>query len=61
MEKLYCSYCGELLEDGCDCERIAAEEAELRREQFIEDYENRPETQAGWAQQDLIDLRRREQ
>ena len=28
--------------------------------QFIEDYENDPEVQYGWYQQDLIDLRRRE-
>lgn len=57
MKKLYCEYCGQLLSDGCDCQR-EAEEAEL---QFIEDYENSPETQYGWAQQDLIDLQRREQ
>jgi hypothetical protein len=57
MRKVYCQYCGELLENSCDCERELAEE----REQFIEDYENSPETQYGWAQQDLIDTRRREQ
>ena len=56
MNKMYCPYCGELLADGCNCEREAAE----AREQFIEDYENSPETQYGWAQQDLIDMRRRE-
>lgn len=56
MEKRFCEYCGTPLEDGCDCLREAAE----AREQFIEDYENSPETQYGWAQQDLIDLRRRE-
>lgn len=56
MEKIYCCYCGELLEDGCDCERYAEEE----RLQFIEDYENSPETHAGWAQQDLIDMYRME-
>jgi len=54
MKKLYCGYCGELLSDGCNCKKEAAE-AEA---QFIEDYENSPETQYGWAQQDLIDLRR---
>ena len=27
-----------------------------RRERFIEDYENDPYVQAGWTQQDLIDL-----
>lgn len=56
MKKVYCTYCGELLEDGCTCERDAAEEMA----QFIEDYENSPETQRGWTQQDLIDMRRRE-
>ena len=36
---------------------IEAAEAEA---QFIEDYENDPEVQYGWYQQDLIDMRRRE-
>lgn len=36
------------------------DKAEIHK-QFVEDYENRPDVQAGWAQQDLIDLRRREQ
>jgi hypothetical protein len=57
MKKKFCEYCGTPVEEGCDCLRELAEE----REQFIEDYENSPETQYGWAQQDLIDLRRREQ
>jgi hypothetical protein len=57
MKKRFCEYCGVPLEEGCDCKREAAE-AET---QFIEDYENSPETQYGWAQQDMIDLRRREQ
>ena len=39
-----------------DYDREAAE-AEA---QFIEDYENSPEVQYGWYQQDLIDMRRRE-
>lgn len=62
MKKNYCAYCGELLivdncnSVGCNCERVIAESAK----QFIEDQENSPETQYGWAQQDLIDLRRRE-
>lgn len=56
MKKLYCEYCGELLSDGCNCLRDI-EEARL---QFIEDYENDPMVQAGWAQQDLIDMRRYE-
>lgn len=56
MRKQFCCYCGKHLSEGCDCERIAAEE----REAFIEEYENRQETIAGWAFQDLCDLRRRE-
>jgi hypothetical protein len=56
MKAKYCKYCGELLENKCDCERELSEE----RTQFIEDYENSPETHCGWAQQDLIDMRRRE-
>ena len=56
MTKLYCSYCGKPLAEGCDCEHIAAEE----HERFIEEYENRPDVQAGWAFQDMLDLRRRE-
>ena len=31
-----------------------------RRQRLIEDYENDPYVQAGWAQQDLIDMYRRE-
>ena len=34
-------------------------EAEARAA-FIEEYENRPETQYGWYQQDMIDMRRME-
>ena len=40
-----------------DYERDIAE----AQAQFIEDYESDPEVQYGWYQQDLIDLRRREQ
>lgn len=57
MKKMYCQYCGLPLTENCDCERIASEEYE----QFLEDYENDPEVQAGWRNQDLIDMRRREQ
>lgn len=56
MTKRFCSYCGLPLSEGCDCEREAAEE----HERFIEEYENRPDVQAGWAFQDMCDLRRRE-
>jgi hypothetical protein len=57
MKKQFCPYCGVSLDDGCDCAREATE-AEA---QFIEDYENSLETQYGWAQQDLIDIRKFEQ
>lgn len=56
MTKQFCPYCGLLLSAGCECERIAAEEHEA----FIEEYENRPDVQAGWAFQDMLDMRRRE-
>lgn len=56
MQKRFCSYCGKLLSEGCDCEAIAAE----LHERFVDEYENRPDVQAGWAQQDLIDMYRRE-
>lgn len=56
MKKPYCSYCGELLENGCECAREAAE-AEV---EFIEEYENRPSTLAGWAFEDQIEMMRRE-
>ena len=52
MKALYCQYCGALLDDNCDCEREIAEE----REQRMQDYYDSPETQAGWANQDLIEL-----
>ena len=57
MKKMYCQYCGLPLTENCDCERIASEEYK----QFLEDYENDPEVQAGWRNQDRIDMRRREQ
>lgn len=56
MEKRFCPYCGQPIEYGCDCERIAAEDAEQR----LEDYYNDPEVQYGWCQQDIIDMYRRE-
>ena len=56
MRKLYCPYCGRQIEEGCDCERIAAEE----HERFLEEYENDPEVNYGWYQQDIIDMCRRE-
>lgn len=57
MKPKYCQYCGQPLTENCGCERIVAEETE----QLLKDYENDPEHQYGWYQQDMIDLRRREQ
>lgn len=37
-------------------ERLKAEE----HERFLEEYNSRPDVCAGWAQQDMIDMRRRE-
>lgn len=54
MKPLYCQYCGESLDEHCNCAREIAE----AKEQFLEDYYNSPETQLGWAQQDLIDMHR---
>ena len=56
MKPKYCQYCGIPLEENCECGRIAAEEYE----QFLEAYENNPEVQYGWHQQDIIDMYRRE-
>lgn len=57
MKKLYCEYCGELLEENCDCEY----EASLEQERILKDYYNSPETQAGWANEDLCNARRMEE
>ena len=57
MKKQFCPYCGLPLTENCECERITAEE----HERFLEDYYNSPEVQYGWHQQDMIDMRRREQ
>lgn len=51
MKPLFCQHCGSPLTDKCDCER----EASLEKEQWLEDYYNSPETQAGWRNQDLIE------
>ena len=56
MKPQYCRFCGLPLTENCDCERIAAEE----EEQFLEDYYNDPEVQAGWRNQDLCEMRYRE-
>jgi hypothetical protein len=49
-KKQFCAYCGEKLSEGCNCEP----------EFDIEEYENSLETNAGWHQQDIIDMYRRE-
>lgn len=56
MKKLYCEYCGELLEENCNCLRELAEE----KAEFLENYKNSLETQHGWTQQDAIDSWRNE-
>ena len=56
MKPKFCQYCGLPLTEHCDCAREIAE----TYEQFLEDYNNDPEVQYGWYQQDLIDMRRRE-
>lgn len=52
MKPKYCQYCGEPLENNCDCLKELAE-AEA---QFIEDYENDPMVHYGWHQQDVIEM-----
>lgn len=56
MKAKYCRFCGQPLTEQCDCERIAAEE----EAQFLEDYYNDPEVQAGWRNEDLCTMRWRE-
>jgi hypothetical protein len=56
IKKQYCPYCGNHIDDGCECEK----EISLSRAEFIEEYENRPDVLQGWRQQDMIDMRKRE-
>ena len=56
LKKLFCEYCGTVLEEGCYCLNQLAEE----RRQMLEEYQNSPETHLGWVQQDIIDGYRRE-
>ena len=49
MKKLYCQYCGQLLDDGCNCAR----ELQEAEEELIEQLEERDLMYA--PQQDLID------
>ncbi len=52
MEAKFCQYCGTPLNEGCECLR----ELSAQKEQWLEDYYNSPETQAGWVNQDVIEL-----
>lgn len=54
--EFYCS-CDNLVEV---VEEVNAWVCEEHEAQIIEDYENDPTAWAGWAQQDMIDLRRME-
>ncbi len=56
MKAIYCQYCGELLENRCDCLRELAEYESER----IEELESRPETQAGWVFEDKMEIWRSE-
>ena len=56
MLKRYCPYCGEPLENGCDCEREAAEEAQAR----IEELEECQHDSGFYPFQDLMEMYRRE-
>ena len=57
MKKLYCEYCGELLDDGCDCAR----EAEQEHMALIEELEERQHDSGFYAFQDTMEMMRREQ
>lgn len=56
MTKKFCPYCGQPLSEGCDCAGIAEEE----RRDLIDYLEDRQEKSGMYAQQDLIDMYRRE-
>lgn len=56
MKKLYCPYCGELLENGCDCER----EAEEAKFELIEELEERQHQSGFYAFQDMLEMCRNE-
>jgi len=56
MKKLFCEFCGESIENKCGCEKAHYEQVEFEKQEYL----NSSETHQGWAQQDMIDLRRRE-
>ena len=56
IQPKYCQYCGELLENGCDCLREIAE----REKEFIEELEERQHQSGFYAFQDMMETYRRE-
>ena len=56
MKKLYCPYCGELLEENCNCEY----EVEKERNEIIEELEERQEKSGFYAFQDILEMYRSE-
>lgn len=56
MKKQFCPYCGKPLSECCDCAALAEEE-HLDLIAYLED---RQEKSGMYAQQDLIDLYKRE-
>lgn len=55
MTKRYCPYCGGLI-GYCNCEA----EAERNEQEFLDEYYSDASVCQGLAQQDMIDLRKRE-
>ena len=56
IQPKYCQYCGEPLENGCDCLREIAE----REEELIEELEERQHQSGFYAFQDMMETYRRE-
>ena len=56
MRKLCCPYCGQRLEDGCECESEASE----YENELIEELEERQNQGGFYAFQDMMDAWRRE-
>ncbi|MEF9983736.1 MAG: hypothetical protein RR806_07875 [Oscillospiraceae bacterium] len=56
MEKLYCPYCGELLENNCGCEREIAEQ----QEELVAEIEERQHQSGFYAFQDVMENWRNE-
>lgn len=47
----FCQYCGAPLKEGCDC----LKEIERAKQEFLDEYYDRPDVREGLVQQDLID------